>query len=165
MLVEKRGELALGTPDFVLHATPDRIDRNADGSYAVRDYKSGTPPTPKQVKTFDKQLPLEAAMAERGAFPGLPAAPVSEMTYISLGASGKDRAIPMTDDDGVRAPDAALEGLRRLIRRYSEHGLGYTAQRAAEKMRFSGDYDHLARLGEWDLTDEAHPEDVGGSGR
>ena len=29
---------------------------------------------------------------------------------------------------------------------------------------FAGDYDHLARFGEWDLSDRAVPEDVGEGG-
>ncbi len=161
VLVEGQGKLDLGTPHFTLRAKPDRIDRRADGTYAIHDYKSGAPPTAKQVAAFDKQLTLEAAMAERGAFHALDAAPVSAMSYIALGASGGDRAIPLTDKNGIRAPDAALDGLRRLIAAYQDPSRGYTAQRAAEKMRFSGDFDHLSRLGEWDLTDDPAPEDVG----
>ncbi|MEM1428928.1 MAG: PD-(D/E)XK nuclease family protein [Pseudomonadota bacterium] len=161
VLEERRGALALGTPDFTLRAKPDRIDLLSDGTYAIRDYKSGTPPTARQVQAFDKQLPLEAAMASRGAFPGLPAAPVREMTYISLGVTGEDREIPMTDRDGADLPDAALDGLRRLIARYQTRAQGYTAQRAAETTRFDGDFDHLSRHGEWGLADEPEPQDVG----
>ncbi len=161
VFAEEKGRLALTGLDFTLEARPDRIDRLADGTYAVRDYKSGSPPTLKQVRAFDKQLPLEAAMAERGAFPGLPAAPVTAMTYIALGASGADREIPV-EDEGARLPDRAFEELHALIGAYAVRDRGYTARRAAETVRFEGDYDHLARLGEWDLTDEAVPERVGG---
>ena len=160
VFLEERGALPLPGTGFTLRAKPDRIDRAADGSYAVRDYKSGAPPSLKQVRTLEKQLPLEAAMAEAGAFPGLAAAPVAEMTYISLGASGADRDIPLIDE-GARLPDRALEELTRLIRAYGRRGQGYTAQRAAHSTRFEGDYDHLARLGEWDLTDDPVPELVG----
>jgi RecB family exonuclease len=160
VFIEERGALEVPGTGFTLRAKPDRIDRAADGSYAVRDYKSGAPPSLKQVRTLEKQLPLEAAMAEAGAFPGLAAAPVAEMTYISLGASGGDRDIPVIDE-GARLPDRALEELTRLIRAYGRRGQGYTAQRAALSSRFEGDYDHLARLGEWDLTDAPVPELVG----
>jgi RecB family exonuclease len=160
VFAEAKGRLPLAGLDFTLEARPDRIDRRSDGTYAVRDYKSGPPPTLPQVRKFDKQLPLEAAMAERGAFPGLPAAPVTAMTYIALGASGTDREIPM-EDEGARLPDRAFEELHALIAAYAVHDRGYTARRAAETVRFEGDYDHLARLGEWDLTDAAVPERVG----
>ncbi|MEM9248288.1 MAG: double-strand break repair protein AddB [Pseudomonadota bacterium] len=160
VLVEGQGSLRLETPAFTLSAKPDRIDRCHDGTYAIHDYKSGAPPTAKQVRAFDKQLTLEAAMAERGAFDALPPAPVSAMGYIALGASGADRAIPV-EEDGTRTPEDALAGLRQLIASYDDPARGYTAQRAAERMRFAGDYDHLSRLGEWDLTQPATPEDVG----
>ncbi|MEE4121190.1 MAG: double-strand break repair protein AddB [Paracoccaceae bacterium] len=160
VFAEEKGVLPLAGLDFTLEARPDRIDRVADGTYAVRDYKSGSPPTLKQVRAFDKQLPLEAAMAERGAFPGLPAAAVTAMTYIALGASGADREIPV-QDEGARLPDRAFEELHALIAAYAVRDRGYTARRAAETVRFEGDYDHLARLGEWDLTDAAVPERVG----
>jgi RecB family exonuclease len=160
VFIETKGRLPLTGLDFALEARPDRIDRAEDGTYAVRDYKSGTPPTLAQVRHFDKQLPLEAAMAERGAFPGLPAAPVTAMTYIALGASGSDRDIPL-EDEGTRLPDRALEDLHALIAAYSARDRGYTSRRAAETVRFEGDYDHLARLGEWDLTDAPVPERVG----
>ncbi len=157
---ETKGKLPLPDLDFTLEARPDRIDRGSDGTYAVRDYKSGTPPTTSQVRTFEKQLPLEAAMAEAGAFPGLPPGEVTAMTYIALGAGGGDRDIPLWQE-GARLPDQALEELGRLIRAYRSRGRGYTARRAAESVRFEGDYDHLARLGEWDLSDPPEPERVG----
>ena len=159
VLTEDKGTLAIGA--FRLTARPDRIDRFADGTYAIRDYKSGSPPSPKQVRAFEKQLLLEAAMAERGAFPGLPAARVREMTYISLGASGQDLSVPVTEKDGTRAPDRALEELTALLGAYARRSRGYTARRAAETTRFEGDYDHLARYGEWDLTDDPAPVEVG----
>jgi RecB family exonuclease len=160
VLAERFGRLALEEPAFTLIARPDRIDARADGTYAVRDYKSGNPPTPKQVRSFEKQLPLTAAMVEAGAFEGLAPAPVTEMTYISLGASGKDAAVPV-EKEGTRLADAALADLRRLIAAYDSPEQGYTARRAAESVRFEGDYDHLARLGEWDLASEPVPEPVG----
>jgi hypothetical protein len=39
--------------------------------------------------------------------------------------------------------------------------MGYTAQKAVQFMDATGDYDHLARAGEWDLSDPTTPEDVG----
>ncbi|MEM0934607.1 MAG: double-strand break repair protein AddB [Pseudomonadota bacterium] len=161
VLIEQRGALALADPPFTLTAKPDRIDRDAAGAFAVRDYKSGTPPSEKQVLLFEKQLLLEAAMVERGAFSGLDAGPVHEMTYLSLGPSGLDREIPLSAPGGAHAPDLALDGLARLVARYAERAQGYTAQRAAERMQFAGDYDHLSRHGEWDLSDQPEPQDVG----
>ena len=37
---------------------------------------------------------------------------------------------------------------------------GYTARMAPERITYDGDYDHLARRGEWDDTDIPQPEDL-----
>jgi hypothetical protein len=41
---------------------------------------------------------------------------------------------------------------------------GYTSRRAVFNERFPGDYDHLARFGEWEMTDRAVPVRVGTEG-
>ena len=48
----------------------------------------------------------------------------------------------------------------QLIAAYTREGQGYTARRALESVRDDGDYDHLSRFGEWDLTDDPAPEDL-----
>ncbi len=53
------------------------------------------------------------------------------------------------------------EGLTRLVARYMDRSQGYAARRAVFDLRTPGDYDHLARFGEWDMTDTPRPEDVG----
>jgi ATP-dependent helicase/nuclease subunit B len=51
---------------------PDRIDRLADQSLAIVDYKTGAPPSDLQVKEgYALQLGLLGALAERGAFAGV----------------------------------------------------------------------------------------------
>jgi len=160
VLSEDWGEASVADLPFRLSARPDRIDRLIEGGHAIHDYKSGTPPSLKQVRLFDKQLPLEAALLERGGFPGLAAGPVAAMSYIALGANGKDVPIPVEEEDG-RMPDLAWQGLIALLCRYGRREQGYTAQRAAEKVSFAGDYDHLARFGEWQLTDPPVGETVG----
>lgn len=160
VLTEKHGRLTLSEPDFTLIAKPDRIDRLATGGYAVYDYKSGTPPSPDMVLHFEKQLPLEAAMLERGGFGGLAPGSVEVLGYIAIGASGQDRMLE-SEGEGGRLADVTLDGLKRLITRYGQRQQGYTAIRAAQLTSFAGDYDHLARYGEWDLTSETVPALVG----
>ena len=49
---------------FPLVGRADRIERRADGALAILDYKTGTPPTQKEVDAgLAPQLLLEAAMA------------------------------------------------------------------------------------------------------
>src|SRR5690606_1411839 len=70
-VVEEYGALSVEGLDFRLIARPDRLDLLQDGRVHVYDYKSGPPPTDKQIRHFDKQLPLEAAMVQNGAFQAL----------------------------------------------------------------------------------------------
>ena len=40
----------------------------------------------------------------------------------------------------------------RLLTSFDNPAQGYPSRRATEKERFEGDYDHLARFGEWDAS-------------
>lgn len=156
-VIERKGALDLRTPAFRLTATPDRIDLLHDGSVHVLDYKSGRPPTEKQVDAFDKQLLLEAVMVERGAFPDLGPCAVSRLSYVHLGGEGLTAGIAVT-------PERIAEtqtGLTRLIAAYLREETGFTARRALESVRQAGNYDHLSRFGEWDMSDAPAPEDLG----
>ncbi len=65
----------------------DRIEKRADGSYVVIDYKTGTPPSASTVAVgFAPQLTLEAEMIRQGVFGGIEAgAHVSNALYVKLG--------------------------------------------------------------------------------
>ncbi len=157
VILEKKGSVPLETGDFILTARPDRIDLLADGRVHIYDYKTGKPPTGKQEEAFDKQLLLEAAMAERGGFPTLGRREVEGATYIRIGGAGEERAI--TIDDTILA--RTWDGLARLIVSYDRRATGYASRRAVFSARMEGDYDHLARFGEWQMGDPPEPEDVG----
>ena len=149
--LEGKGGVTVHPLDFRLTGTPDRIDRLPDGRLHILDYKTGTPPTQAMQKAFDKQLLLAAAMAERDGFPGLEASEVAKITYVGLGAAPKVEETEITP--AVTAE--VWEGLHTLLSHYTHRDAGYTARRAVQKERFTGDYDHLSRFGEWDTT--AHP--------
>jgi double-strand break repair protein AddB len=155
-LLEEGGRLVLPGNGFALTARPDRIDRLADGRLHILDYKTGAPPSARQIEHFDKQLLLEAAIARAGGFPVGPA-PVARATYIGLGSTPKAQTVE-TDDATL---DAVLDELIRLTDRYGMRAQGYAARRAVETLRETGDYDHLARFGEWSQADPPAPADVG----
>src|SRR5258708_27393143 len=75
---EIRGEIPIRLDNertFVLSARADRIERRHDGSFAILDYKTGQPPTGKQVRMgLSPQLTLEAALLPQRGFDALPAA-------------------------------------------------------------------------------------------
>lgn len=82
---------------------------------------------------------------------------MARISYIGLGSSPKIETAEMTE----AITGKVWEDLHRLINRYLLRSTGYTARRAVFESRFPGDYDHLARFGEWEMTDQASPEDVG----
>lgn len=154
--VEAKGRTKVDGTDFTLSGTPDRIDELPDGRLHLIDYKTGTPPTKAQQTVFDLQLHLAAAMAERGGF-GLHPTEVALISYIGLGAGEKVEETPLTPED----INAIWARFVSLIQAYSDPKTGYTSRRAVFDTRYPGDYDHLARFGEWDMTDRAETIKVG----
>ncbi len=157
VILERKGGVDLPGLSFRLTAKPDRIDVLPDGRLHILDYKTGAPPTAKQQAAFEKQLLLEAAMAERGGFADLGPREVARISYVGLNAAATVVTTEMTGDITAEV----WAGLLDLIGRYRARGQGYTARRAVFETRYPGDYDHLARYGEWDMTDPPAPEDVG----
>jgi RecB family exonuclease len=157
VLIEERGAVDLPGLDFRLTARPDRIDRLPDGTLHILDYKTGDVPTAREQEHFEKQLLLEAAMAERGAFRRIGPQTVSRISYIGLKADAKVQNTEITP--GVTAK--AWAELNRLVGRYAQRAQGYAARRAPKRAEQAGDYDQLARFGEWEMTDRPVPQDVG----
>ena len=143
--------------NFTLTGYADRIDEANDGTLVIYDYKTGNPPTADMQKHFDKQLLLEAVIAEQGGFAKLGPRIVSQVAYIGLGSTPKFVPIPLEQDDIA----AIAEEFETLIRAYQDPAQGYTSRRAVHKQRFDGDHDHLARFGEWDDSQEPEPQEVG----
>lgn len=158
MLLEEdaRGILKLEELGFTLIGKADRIDRDEDGTALIYDYKTGTPPSKNEQKFFDKQLLLEAAMIEKGSFEKLGPTPVSAAVFIGLGTKPVEVDAPLAEEP----PVVVLKGLRSLIESYLAPEQGFTARRAIKTEDATGDYDQLARFGEWDGTTPATPEDL-----
>ena len=149
ILIEERGELRLHDLDFTVFGTPDRIDLLPDGTLHLIDYKTGSAPTPDQIKSFSKQLHLAALMAQEGGFRRLGPQTVSAITYVGLGGKGGETSVAMTEE----VIESVRKGLRVLVSAYASADKGYASRRAVMTEMFPGDYDHLARFGEWEMTD------------
>lgn len=157
VMLETPGSLRVDPPGFTLHGKPDRIDALPDGRLHMIDYKTGTPPTKKMQDTYEKQLRLTAVMVERGGFEALGPREVASFVYIGLGANAKDQETARAEIDLDKEWDRFL----RLVSLYARRTTGYTARRAVFADRIEGDYDHLARYGEWQMTDRAELARVG----
>ncbi len=137
---------------FTLTAKADRIDRDASGTLAILDYKTGRPPTAKQVRTgFAPQLPLTAAIAAHGGFPGVPAAAAAELAYIRLGSPkvpGSRQSVAH-GAEAARLADEQFAALRVLVAKYADPAQPYLSRPRPQFVKHAGDYDHLARWREW----------------
>lgn len=151
-----KGRHVLADLGFTLTGYADRIDRTDDGDILIYDYKTGTPPSVAEQKAFDKQLLLEAAMIEEGGFKEIGPATVARAAYIGLGSKPIERPAPLEDEP----PHEVLAKLHALITSYLSEDQGFTSRRMVKTTDFAGDYDQLARFGEWDATTEPTPEDL-----
>lgn len=154
---EMQASLEFPDLEMTLRGKIDRIDMSPDGRIAIVDYKTGRPPTAKQQEHFDKQLLLEAMMAEAGAVEDLPATEVQEVVYIGLGVSPATEIIALEPGQVAQV----REEFESLIAAYRNPDRGYTSRRAMEKVAYGGDFDQLARFGEWDATAIPEPIVVG----
>ncbi|PYE84627.1 PD-(D/E)XK nuclease family protein [Pseudoroseicyclus aestuarii] len=155
-LFEQQGRAEIASLGFTLTAKADRIDLGDSGGW-IYDYKTGTPPSDKEQRAFEKQLLLEAAILERAGFGETGPMRVAGAAFIGVGRVPKVVPAPLDD----LPPGRVWEELTQLIARWQEPQRGYSARMAVRETAFEGDYDHLARSGEWDLTTKASPEDVG----
>jgi ATP-dependent helicase/nuclease subunit B len=135
---------------FELSARADRIDTLTDGRLAVIDYKTGAPPSTKQVAAgFAPQLPLEAAIAERGRFAGVAGAPIAALEYWRLGGGREPGRRSPAGKDPKALADDALEGLTELIAEFSLAETPYYARPRPSHAPQYSDYEHLERVREW----------------
>ena len=153
---ESKGTHRFADLDFTLTGYADRVDKTEFGDALIYDYKTGNPPNKNEQKYFDKQLLLEAAMVEEGGFEGVGIAPVAQATFIGLGSKPVEIPAPLDDE----TPREVLAGLHDLISSYLALDQGFTARRIMQTDASVGDYDQLARFGEWDATKDPMPQDL-----
>ena len=135
-------------------AKADRLDVDAAGAFAIYDYKSGDAPAGRKAE-FYLQLHLEAAIAAAGGFDGLPAGPVAHLEVLGINAR-KVAALDSTSDFLATFWDR----FRAFVAAYQDPATPYVARLRPGHLSFPGDYDHLARHGEW--SDGDAPDDGGG---
>lgn len=152
--VERKGmtQIQGAAGPFTLTATADRIDLLRDGTLAILDYKTGAPPSPKEVAAgYAPQLPLEAVIAMRGGFDGVPARPVSALTYWRLkgGEVGGEEKPAHKDKAPEDLAAEAVAGLEALVRVFDDPRTPYEARPHPDFAPTYSDYLHLARVKEW----------------
>jgi ATP-dependent helicase/nuclease subunit B len=159
---------AMSVKGIRIQGRADRIDRQADGTLAIVDYKTGIPPSRRMVKDgYSLQLGLIGLMVADGGFEGIAGVP-TEFEYWSLARNPKEKKEPKfgypespfkTDRaDGVLKEDflaTSADYLATAIDRWIIGNDPFTA-RLNPNLPAYDDYDQLMRLDEWifDLTKE-----------
>lgn len=155
--VEERVEMWIPAPagPFKLTAKADRIELSATGA-SVLDFKTGSIPSPKQVRTgFSPQLTLTGAiLAEAGLKDSAPVEP-EELTYVRVVGRKEpgQAAVRASGAEAMALSQAALAGLTARIERFDDEATPYLSWVAPQFMgNFGGNYDHLARVWEWHVV-------------
>ncbi len=156
-----RATFRIGGANFTLTAKADRIEVLPDGRIAIVDFKTGPPPSDKQIAVgLDQQMPLQALIAREGGFDGVPQAETAELAYVAFRsqplarAVGGSKALPGDPPD---LAEAARAGLFQLIEGFRDPMTAYlSAPRVQFRSKYAGDYERLARRAEWarDAFDE-----------
>lgn len=154
---EKSGTLAL-PGDFYLTGRADRIERGAAGTVSIIDYKTGTVPKAKEVKSGGApQLPLEAVMAEDGAFGDIFQAKVTELAYFRLSGRaepGEDSRPFKTEAELDAAIAQARAALPALFAKFACASMPYLARPHPGRAGPYDSYAGISRRAEW----EGEPE-------
>ena len=72
-----------------------------------------------------------------------------EAAYVSLKKGVGEKPAEFTEE----SPNLAWQNLRLLLESFNTLDQGYASRRKAYRTDEFGDYDHLARYGEWDTSD------------
>ncbi len=151
--VEASGDWIIPLADsaqFYLTAKADRIEIDTTGQAWVFDYKTGDPPSIKQVLAgWSPQLTLEAAMIKAGAFKDIGAHPAAGAAYVGLKNGGKTQFLKFKDvtfSDTVAKHSGELVN---MLSQYRDPKIPYPSRPYVAMVKHEGDYDHLARVKEW----------------
>ncbi|MEM6650912.1 MAG: PD-(D/E)XK nuclease family protein, partial [Pseudomonadota bacterium] len=157
LLLEGSGQWTFdmkGAP-FTLRARVDRIDLCQDGSVSIVDFKTGDrQATMKQDKSFNPQLSLTALMVKVGAFEDLGPMTASRIAYLVVSdedpSKGVFKANRSLEDPDLKPYLQEVEGhFLSHLAGYFDRDRGYPSQPRPFLQNEYGDYDHLARRGEW----------------
>lgn len=155
LATERKGTIPFA--GILLSGTFDRIDRLADGSLAIVDYKTGQPPSAKAVRAgYSLQLGLLGLIAEEGGFEGIDGvARCFEYWSLSRNRGGGfgyvDSPVDPRKRDPIPADEfVAIAGSNFLdaVRDWLTGDRAFTAKLVPEYAPYA-EYDQLMRRDEW----------------
>ncbi len=165
---ERAGEWVLpAAGGFTLAGRADRIERDAAGGIILIDFKTGRVPSEREVALGGApQLPLEAAMAEAGAFGQEFQGPVTSLLYLHLTGGvtpGAERALFAADAATLARVVAATRVLLLdCIKAFADEATPYRANPPPPgRASWRSDYAALARQSEWQVVSPEGSDDDG----
>jgi ATP-dependent helicase/nuclease subunit B len=154
LAVERRGVIRFAGVE--LSGTFDRVDRLADGSLAIVDYKTGQPPSVRAVRAgYSLQLGLLGLIAEEGGFDGIEGR-AGCFEYWSLARKGGgfgfiDSPVSPRKRDPIPADEfVAIAGgnFHEAVQDWLTGERPFTAKLVPEYAPYA-EYDQLMRRDEW----------------
>lgn len=157
---EQLGEMAFDAPAgvFTLKARIDRVEVLKTNALRMIDYKTGAPPSPKDVERgIAAQLLLEAVIARHGTIGAASrrSAAVVDLEYWHLKGGSDVANISAMADKAAKGEglqvwiDNAFDGVRGLIAAYDDVATPYLHSPVAEDAPRFDDFEHLSRVREW----------------
>jgi ATP-dependent helicase/nuclease subunit B len=95
---------------------------------------------------------LQALIAQRGGFTGIPGAAVEALEYVEFKGKPKARKIGsgrIADMDVPSLTQRADEGVQKLIAAYRQPGAVFTSAPRVQFVKYDFGYNLLARRAEW----------------
>lgn len=148
---EMEGSLEIPTTHgpIILKTKADRIDVLASGQTRIIDYKTGTPPTKKDVQQgYSPQLPLEGLILKKEGFPGISSLPIAQFSYWHL-KGGIPAGEIISFEKPAEMIEAAEQGVHRLFEAFFGQETPFHACPDPRLPLDYSDYAHLERLKEW----------------
>jgi ATP-dependent helicase/nuclease subunit B len=143
--------------DFTLKARADRIDQFVNEEIHIIDYKTGTPPTLKEItQGFAPQIALEGLIALEGGFgKTLKDLQTLQLWHLSGSPQKEEGGTIITLSDLQDLLESTKQGFQNLSEAYTKDTTPYYATPRLDKAPRFHDYAHLERLKEWaNLEDE-----------
>jgi ATP-dependent helicase/nuclease subunit B len=154
LVAEEEGRFEIA--GITLKGRVDRIDRFADGSLAIVDYKAGTAPSVAQIEAgYALQLGLMGLMAENKGFTGISGV-VSAFEYWLLSRDNTTKTFGKIRQalgkgatlDPADLTSAAYDHFSEAAARWLTGDAPFIAKAHPEYLPYT-DYDHLMRYEEW----------------
>jgi ATP-dependent helicase/nuclease subunit B len=163
LALERRGILSIADK-FTLIGRADRIERRTDKSIMIMDYKTGTAPDAKTLRSGTApQLPLEAMMAEAGAFGESFTGQVTELAVWKLAGGrieGKDIVLAQNPEDLQSIICQAAEKLPVLLDKFANPRIPYLARPHPDRSIGLDIFQGISRISEW--LDENETNEISG---